>query len=217
MQYYLFDLDGTLVDSGIGITSGVQYALKHMGIEVEDRRQLYKFIGPPLREAFMEFFNLSETQAQEAVGYYREYYRATGLFENTVYPGIETVLDQLKSQGKIIALATSKPEGFAEQILEHYQLANYFDYIGGATFDGVRSEKLDVIRYVLQSLGNPTSDQVVMVGDRKFDVLAGNQLGLTTVGVLYGYGSQAELQAAKADYIIEQPIDLLQVIDQQGK
>ena len=214
MQYYLFDLDGTLVDSGIGITRGVQYALKHMGIEVEDCRQLYPFIGPPLQDSFMDFFNLNETQAQEAIDYYREYYGATGLFENTVYPGIETVLDQLKSQGKMIALATSKPEAFAEQILAHYQLTDYFDYIGGATFDGVRSHKLDVIRYVLQALGNPASDQVVMVGDRKFDVLAGNELSLTTVGVLYGYGSQAELQTAQADYIISQPTDLLQVFDQ---
>ena len=214
MQYYLFDLDGTLVDPGVGITSGVQYALKHFGIEVEDRRQLYPFIGPPLLDSFMEFFNLNETQAHEAVDYYREYYGVTGLFENTVYPGIKTVLDQLKSQGKIIALATSKPEAFAEQILVHYQLTDYFDYIGGATFDGVRSHKLDVFRYVLQALGNPSSDQVVMVGDRKFDVLAGNELNLTTVGVLYGYGSQAELQAAEADYIIAQPTDLLQVFHQ---
>ena len=214
MQYYLFDLDGTLVDPGVGITSGVQYALKHFGIEVEDRRQLYSFIGPPLLDSFMEFFNLNEMQAKEAIDYYREYYGATGLFENTVYPGIKTVLDQLKSQGKMIALATSKPEAFAEQILVHYQLTDYFDYIGGATFDGVRSHKLDVIRYVLQALGNPASDQVVMVGDRKFDVLAGNELSLTTVGVLYGYGSQAELQTAQADYIISQPTDLLQVFDQ---
>ncbi len=214
MQYYLFDLDGTLVDPGVGITSGVQYALKHFGIEVEDRRQLYPFIGPPLLDSFMEFFNLNETQAQEAIDYYREYYGATGLFENTVYPGIKTVLDQLKSQGKMIALATSKPEAFAEQILVHYHLTDYFDYIGGATFDGVRSHKLDVIRYVLQALGNPASDQVVMVGDRKFDVLSGNQLSLTTVGVLYGYGSQAELQAVKADYIIKQPTELLQIFDQ---
>ena len=214
MQYYLFDLDGTLVDPGVGITSGVQYALKHFGIEVEDRRQLYPFIGPPLLDSFMEFFNLNEMQAKEAIDYYREYYGATGLFENTVYPGIKTVLDQLKSQGKMIALATSKPEVFAERILAHYQLTDYFDYIGGATFDGVRSHKLDVIRYVLQALGNPASDQVVMVGDRKFDVLAGNELSLTTVGVLYGYGSQAELQAAKADYIIKQPTELLQIFDQ---
>lgn len=214
MQYYLFDLDGTLVDSGVGITRGVQYALKHFGIEVEDRRQLYPFIGPPLLDSFMDFFNLNETQAQGAIDYYREYYGATGLFENTVYPGIKTVLDQLKSQGKMIALATSKPEVFAERILAHYQLTDYFDYIGGATFDGVRSHKLDVIRYVLQALGNPPSDQVVMVGDRKFDVLSGNQLNLTTVGVLYGYGSQAELQAAKADYIIKQPTELLQIFDQ---
>ncbi|PKY88573.1 phosphoglycolate phosphatase [Falseniella ignava] len=214
MQYYLFDLDGTLVDPGVGITSGVQYTLKHFGIEVEDRRQLYPFIGPPLLDSFMDFFNLNEMQAKEAIDYYREYYGATGLFENTVYPGIKTVLDQLKSQGKMIALATSKPEVFAERILAHYKLTDYFDYIGGATFDGVRSHKLDVIRYVLQVLGNPASDQVVMVGDRKFDVLAGNELSLTTVGVLYGYGSQAELQAAKADYIISQPTDLLQIFDQ---
>ena len=214
MQYYLFDLDGTLLDPGIGITSGVLYALKHFGLEVEDRRQLYPFIGPPLLDSFMEFFDMSETQAHQAIGYYREYYGTTGLFENTVYPGIETVLDQLKAQGKILALATSKPEAFAERILTHYHLTDYFDYIGGATFDGVRSDKLDVIRYVLQALGNPTSDQVVMVGDRKFDILAGNQLGLTTVGALYGYGSQAELQAAKADYILAQPTDLLQVFPQ---
>lgn len=214
MQYYLFDLDGTLVDPGIGITSGVLYALKHFGLEVEDRRQLYPFIGPPLLDSFMEFFDMSETQAHQAIGYYREYYVTTGLFENTVYPGIETVLDKLKAQGKILALATSKPEAFAERILTHYHLTDYFDYIGGATFDGIRSDKLDVIRYVLQALGNPTSDQVVMVGDRKFDVLAGNQLGLTTVGALYGYGSQAELQAAKADYIIAQPTGLLQVFPQ---
>ncbi|GAB7231903.1 HAD family hydrolase [Facklamia hominis] len=212
--YYLFDLDGTLLDPGIGITEGVRYALKHFGIEVAERSQLYPFIGPPLLDSFQEFMGLSLQEARQAIRFYRDYYQDQGMYENTVYPAIPRVLANLKDQGKTLALATSKPEYFAQKILDHYELAHYFDFIGGATLDEGRSNKSEVIQYSLQHLDNPDVNQVVMIGDRKFDILAGKEIGLTTIGVLYGYGSKQELQEAGADYLISQPEELL---EWQGK
>lgn len=207
--YYLFDLDGTLLDPGIGITEGVRHALRHFGIEVAERSQLYPFIGPPLLDSFQEFMDLTPSEAKQAIQFYRDYYQDQGMYENTVYPAIPRVLASLKAQGKTLALATSKPEYFAQKILDHYDLAQYFDFVGGATLDEARSKKSDVIQYSLQHLDNPDVNQAVMIGDRKFDILAGQQIGLTTIGVLYGYGSKQELQAAGADYLVSQPEDLL--------
>lgn len=201
--YVLFDLDGTITDPEEGITKSVQYALQHFHIEVKERQELYKFIGPPLMDSFMEFYGFTEQQAGEALLKYRERFAATGWRENVVYAGMERLLGRLRHQGKRIMLATSKPEIFAERILSYFGLWDYFDFIGGATLDGKRNHKADVIRYVLEANGISHREKVVMVGDRKFDVLGAKELGLATVGVLYGYGDRDELTLAGADYLVE--------------
>ena len=147
----LFDLDGTLTDPAEGITNSVVYALKHWNIEIADKSSLNCFIGPPLYESFSKYFNFSENEAQKAVEVYREYFSVKGLYENKVYDGIEEVLFLLKSAGKKLAVATSKPEHFAVKILKHFSLEKYFDVIAGATMDGTRINKDDVIDLPLNS------------------------------------------------------------------
>lgn len=199
----LFDLDGTLTDPGIGITNSVQYALKKWGITVSDRASLYKFIGPPLKESFEKFYGFSEEDSKKAVEYYREYFRSKGIYENEVYPGVEDLLINLKIRNKTIILATSKPEEFATEILRFFHLDQYFDCIAGASMDGVRSKKTDVIRYALDKCSVSDLSSAVMVGDREYDISGAKQTGLDSIGVLFGYGSRKELEAAGATYIAE--------------
>lgn len=201
-SYVLFDLDGTVTDPEEGITKSVQYALQHFSIEVQERRELYKFIGPPLKDSFMEFYGFTEQQAGEALLKYRERFEVTGWRENVVYDGMEKLLRHLRNRGKRIMLATSKPEVFAEQILVYFGLRDYFDFVGGASLDGRRNYKADVIRYVLDANGISSREKVVMVGDRKFDILGAKEFGLETVGVLYGYGDREELTTAGADHLV---------------
>ena len=145
-QYILFDLDGTLTDPAEGITKSVQYALKHFGIEEDDLEKLQPFIGPPLMESFMDFYGFSEEQAREAVTYYREYFRPQGIFENEVYKGIPELLEKLTDAGKTLILATSKPVVFAEQILEHFDLRQYFEFIGGSDIEQTRAKKTEILQ-----------------------------------------------------------------------
>ncbi len=201
-SYVLFDLDGTVTDPEEGITKSVQYALQHFSIEVQERRELYKFIGPPLKDSFMEFYGFTEQQAGEALLKYRERFEVTGWRENVVYDGMEKLLRHLRNRGKRIMLATSKPEVFAEQILVYFGLRDYFDFVGGASLDGRRNYKADVIRYVLDANGISSREKTVMVGDRKFDILGAKEFGLETVGVLYGYGDREELTTAGADHLV---------------
>ncbi|MBQ1965478.1 MAG: HAD hydrolase-like protein, partial [Clostridia bacterium] len=144
----LFDLDGTLTDPGVGITKSVEYALNRYGISISDRAELYPFIGPPLIDSFMKYYGFSKEQAVEAVEVYREYFRVTGLFENEVYPGVVQLLKSLKADGKTLLIASSKPEDFVITILKHFDLLQYFDFVGGASMDEVRSKKEDVLQYV---------------------------------------------------------------------
>lgn len=204
----LFDLDGTLTDPGIGITNSVMYALKKYGIEVSDRTQLYSFIGPPLTDSFEKYYSFSKEQAKQAVEYYREYFKVTGLFENTVYEGIEELLQNLKKAGKKLLVATSKPEVFAVKILEHFDLAGYFDCIAGADLEGTRGKKGDVIRYALETCGIIDVSNVIMVGDREYDVIGAREVGMDCIGVLFGYGDRQELEAAGAVYIAETVEDI---------
>lgn len=199
----LFDLDGTLTDPGLGITNSVMFALERFGIHESDRQKLYPFIGPPLWDSFMRFYGMSREEADRAVTVYREYYADRGLFENTVYPGIPQMLEDLRVQGKTLAVATSKPEGFSVKILEHFGLAKFFDRIAGASMDQSRSRKADVIRYALSELPQADPRTTVMVGDREHDVLGAWEVGLPCVGVLYGYGNRPELEAAGALSIAE--------------
>ena len=195
----LFDLDGTLTNSELGITTCVQHALRHFGIEVEDRRTLRHFIGPPLLDSFMKHYNMSKEQAEEAVVKYRERFSTVGLFENEVYPGIDSLLEKLKQEGKLLATASSKPENFVLQILEHFGLDGYFDEIAGAELStSGRNSKEAVLRYVLDRLGVEDLSTAVLVGDTKFDVQGAKSLGIDCIGVTYGFGTAAELKGCVA-------------------
>ncbi|MBE7036865.1 MAG: HAD family hydrolase [Ruminococcaceae bacterium] len=198
----LFDLDGTLTDPMLGITKSVHYALRSFGIDEDSLEKLTPFIGPPLKGSFQKFYGFDEEKAEEALAKYREYFSVTGMFENKVYDGIPALLEGLKYRGKKVILATSKPEIYARQILEHFDLLRYFDFIGGSLLDGRRVEKSDVIQYVLEE-NRIQPENAVMIGDRCFDILGGQSQGLITVGVLYGYGDRKELEEAGADYITE--------------
>ena len=202
--YLLFDLDGTLTDPGEGITNSVAYALEKFGISVADRSTLYPFIGPPLVDSFMKFYGFPHEDAERAVACYREYFRDRGIFENRLYEGIPEVLKALKDAGKTLAVATSKPEPFAKRIIEHFGLSEYFTLVAGASFDQTRSEKWDVIEYAMDTLGLTERSKIVMIGDRKHDIIGAKKTGLDSVGVLWGYGDRRELTAAGADMIFEE-------------
>lgn len=204
MQYQnlLFDLDGTLTDPGLGITNSVAYALNKFGITVSDRSALFSFIGPPLIESFMRLYSFSREDAERAVAYYREYFSEIGIFENTPYEGIHSTLEQLRSSGKRLFVATSKPEVYARRITDHFSLTPYFEYIAGASFDETRSEKWDVIRYALDTCELRDKSRTVMIGDRKHDMLGAQKTGLDAIGVLWGYGDREELASAGATHIV---------------
>lgn len=201
-RYLLFDLDGTLTDPMLGITRSVQYALHHFGIEVDDLRTLCRFIGPPLKESFRDFYGMDDEQATRAVALTREYFAPRGIFENRLYEGIPELLTELQAAGCMLAMATSKPEPFARQIAEHFHLADRFTLIGGATMDGTRTAKRDVVRYVLGALDVEDPTAAVMIGDRRYDIEGAAAEGIASIGVLWGYGSREELAAAGAGQIV---------------
>ena len=176
-----------------------------------DRTELERFVGPPLHESFMRFYGFSEEQAFEAVEVYREYYRDKGLFENTIYNGMEAVLKQLSEAGKTLLVATSKPEVFARRILEKLGIADYFTYIAGANLDGTRTKKAEVIAYALREGGIEDGTKAVMVGDREYDIFGAREFGMDSIGVLFGYGSRGELEAAGATYIAESVEDIWEI------
>ncbi|HCD46183.1 MAG TPA: phosphoglycolate phosphatase [Lachnoclostridium sp.] len=207
-EYLLFDLDGTLTDPKEGITKSVQYSLRHFGIEVENLDDLCCFIGPPLKDSFMEYYGFSEEQARKAIDIYREYFSENGLYENKAYEGVLDVLQSLLKAGKKLYVASSKPEVFVRMILKHFELDSCFLFMGGAGMDETRVKKADVIRYVLKECGITDLDKTVMIGDRKHDVLGAKEIGIDSVGVLYGYGSRQELTEAGADVLAETIFDL---------
>lgn len=207
MKTVLFDLDGTLTDSAPGIIAGIRYALGQSGYEQPTMESLYSFLGPPMKEQFCSFLGVDPQEAQRLIGLYRSYYSERGLFENAPFEGVENMLASLKEKGVRIALATSKPEQYAEQILCHFHMDGYFDLIGGALLHE-RRKKEEVIEYVLQSLSLLPGKDIIMVGDRKYDILAANDIGLTSIGVLYGYGSAEELRQCEPDYMAETVDDL---------
>ncbi len=208
-KYFIFDLDGTLTDPSEGITNSVAYALNKFGIEVNDRTSLLKFIGPPLVDAFSEFYGFSRENSEKATAFYRETFSIKGIYENKVYPEVKDMLEALKSNGKVILLATSKPEVFAREILRYFDLAKYFDFIAGATFDSSRNSKDKVIEYALKEGDIVDLENAVMIGDRYHDIEGAKKNGLKSIGALYGFGSREELVAYKADYLINSPKELL--------
>ncbi len=202
-DYYFFDLDGTLTDPGVGITNSVMYALKAYNIEVDNRECLYKFIGPPLKDSFMKYYDFSEEKAIEAIKVYREYFSVKGLLENEVYEGIPQVLSALRQRGRKLVLATSKPDEFSIRILKHFDLYKYFDFVAAATMDEKRTKKEEVIAYALDELHITDLDKVIMIGDRSHDIVGAKANHIASAGVLYGYGDASELESAGADYILE--------------
>lgn len=204
-QYLLFDLDGTLTDPKVGITTCVQYALKSQGIDEPDLDKLEPFIGPPLKDSFMEFCGMSEEQAEASVAKYRERFSEIGLFENEIYDGIADMLRELNAKGMFLAVASSKPTVYVQKILEHFDIAKYFKVVVGSELDGRRVDKSEVVEEALRQLfeDKPVEyDKVYMIGDRKFDVEGAKALNIESVGVTYGYGGMEELKEAKADYIV---------------
>lgn len=198
----LFDLDGTLTEPKIGITKSIQYALRRFGINEENLDNLEPFIGPPLLKSFMEFYNLSESDAKKAVEYYRERFSTVGLYENAVYPGIPEMLEELCNKKVKLIVATSKPTVYSVKILEHFDLYQYFDTVIGSNLDGTRVEKGEVIEAVLNELKDVDRQMTIMVGDRKYDVIGARENGLKVISVAYGYGSFEELREAQPDYIV---------------
>lgn len=212
-RYILFDLDGTITDPFEGISKCIIYALESFGMEVEDTSKLSSFIGPPLFDQFKAFCGFDDKQAERAVKKYRERYSTVGWKECTLTDGTEELLRELKSAGKVLALATSKPECFAVPILEHFGIDKYFDFIGGAELehDG-RNSKDAVIEYVLESLTVSDRSEAVIIGDRFHDIDGAKKTGIASVGVLSGYGSREELSAHKADHIAENMKDVLKFL-----
>ena len=208
----LFDLDGTLTDSAEGIMNCAEYALNAMGITEPDRSRLLRFIGPPLVDSFMDFYGMSREDALKAVALYRERFPVKGIFENRVYEGIPEALDMLKKAGKRLAVATSKPEVYAKRILEHFELAEYFEVVTGAELSGERNAKSEVIEECLKRLGNPDKGMVLMVGDRKHDVIGAKACGVDCAGVKFGYAEENELENAGAICTFDTPIQLAEAV-----
>lgn len=208
-KYCLFDLDGTLTDPREGITKSVQYALKKQGIEEPDIRKLEFFIGPPLRDSFMQAYGMSREKAEESVAFYRERFAPIGVLENKIFEGIPQLLKELSENGVKIAIASSKPTVFVHQILEHFGIKEYFDVIVGSELDGRRDTKEEVVEEALKQLGileMAASDRqaaCAMIGDRKFDIQGAKAFGLAGVGVRFGFADEGELEAEGADYIVD--------------
>ncbi len=207
----LFDLDGTLTDSGEGIVNCALLALEHFGLPLPDRETMRVFVGPPLHETFVKF-GVPADKAEEAVAVYRSRYIPIGKFENTPYPGVEELLQTLKNHGHKLLVATSKPEGMSVEILEHFGLAKYFDAICGASMDTSRSSKEDVIAYLLAQ--NGTAENMLMVGDTAFDVLGAAAHGIDCIGVSWGYGKVEDMVSAGAIGIADTMDALLSLIEQ---
>ncbi|MBQ7780045.1 MAG: HAD family hydrolase [Clostridia bacterium] len=207
-----FDLDGTLTDSGDGIKNSAAYALNKFGIPVPQRDELNKFIGPPLVGSFRNLFGMSDEDADLAVVYYREYYAVKGIFENSLYDGITDMLEALKNAGKTIVLATSKPEIYANQILKYFNIYDYFTHVCGAEMDHKRTDKHEVIEYALETTGVTDRSRVIMVGDRLHDIEGAKKSRLDSIGVTFGYGSEAELKNAGADHIVDNAKELTKLL-----
>ncbi len=206
----LFDLDGTLTDSAPGIINCFRHALNSMGFD--EPEDIMRVVGPPLYDSFAEFCGMNSEQVLEAVRIYRSRYADIGLFENNVYDGIPEMLSRLKDNGKRLLVATSKPEVFAVRILEKFELAQFFDVIGGADINGSRNEKSEVIEYVLSRAGITDRSDVLMIGDRKHDIIGAKKCGIRCMAVLWGYGCTAEFTQYGADIIANTPQDAADII-----
>lgn len=213
MKYILFDLDGTITDPKEGITKSVAYSLRKFGIEVEDLDTLCPFIGPPLNESYEQFYGFSHEKAMKAVGEYRVYYRDKGIFECKLYEGIDKLLKHLHEEGKTVVLATSKPQEFALQLLEHFNILQYFDVIAGSEMNGGRVQKADVIKYAMEQIEGFSAKDAVMIGDRKFDYLGSSKFNIPCILIGYGYGEMKELEECNPFAIKKTVLELEKFLD----
>lgn len=199
----LFDLDGTLSDSSQGIINSIIYALEKYDVNDYDMPLLRKFLGPPLHESFEKIMGFDKEKSLQAVKLYREYFSSKGLFENEIYGGVSDLLQNLKENGKTLIVATSKPQPFTDRIMEHFNIAKYFDFIAGSNMDTTRSKKAEVIEYALSECNIKNKSKVVMIGDRAEDMIGAQTVGVDSIGVEYGYGTFDELKNAGATYIVK--------------
>ncbi|HWR40392.1 MAG TPA: HAD family hydrolase [Patescibacteria group bacterium] len=208
----LFDLDGTLTDPKLGITRSVQYALNKFGIHIDRLDALIPFIGPPLLESFQVFYGFEPEKSREAVAYYREYFQQTGIYENAIFPEIPALLTELQSRGKSLLVATSKPTVFAEEVCRHFHIDHFFRFIAGSNLDGSRTVKAEVIAYALEHAPRFQRHQVLMIGDRKHDIIGAAHHQIDSLAVTYGYGSRQELADAQPTYIVDSVAGIAQIV-----
>lgn len=211
-QIALFDLDGTIINSQIGITRSVQYSLKHFGIEVENPDTLVHFVGPPLHKSFENFYSFDKEKSVLAVEKYREYYREKGIFECEMYSGVHDLLQDLQQKGVKIVLATSKPEFFALQILENINIIHLFDSVYGSNLDLTRSDKAEIIKDILRFYPEYHRNDFIMIGDKEHDIIGANKNSIDSAGVLWGFGSHAELEAHNPKFIVSEMNDIAEIV-----
>ena len=207
-KYILFDLDGTIVESHPGITRSVRYALEKHGYESPSLDELKMYVGPPLSEKFAEVLNISMEKATEMTRTYRERYTTIGKFECDIYSGIKETLLKLKKMGKVVCVATSKPENSAKEVLDHFGMKECFDFIGGDTPEHGRPNKKAVIQYVMDSIGVTDKDDIIMVGDTHYDVIGAAEMGIKCIGVTYGYGELEKLKESGAYIVVDKPKEI---------
>lgn len=212
IKYILFDLDGTLTDPKEGITKSFQYALKKCGILEENLDKLEKVIGPPLKASFIEYYGMEEEMAKKAVMYYRERFETIGLYENIIYQGMEELLSELNKKNILLAVASSKPTIFVEKICKHFKIDTYFHHMIGSFLDGTRADKEEVVEEAIRQFESIKKEEIIMVGDRKFDVEGAHKKGISVIGVTFGYGGYQELKEAGADRIVASVEELKETI-----
>ena len=207
----IFDLDGTITDPEVGITTSAKFALTEMGYKSQAEQDLRWMIGPPLADTFIKITGCDKQEAQRLIDKYRERYSILGVHENTLYPGIRELLQTLKSAGKTLAIASSKPTFFVEQILDDFNIKDYFTVIQGSDMAGKHVEKEDVLRFAIEKLGIKEQElkNTIMVGDRKFDAIAAKKFGLKAIAVTYGYAIQGEWDNIQVDYFAQTPQDII--------
>ena len=215
-KYVIFDLDGTITDPKVGITTCAKFALTEMGYESQAKQDLSWMIGPPLLDTFMKITGCDQVEGQRLIDKYRERYSILGVHENTLYQGIENLLKHLKSAGKTLAIASSKPTFYVEQILDDFNIKEYFEVVQGSDMAGKHVEKEDVLKIALTKLGivqNENLQQAVMIGDRKFDILAAKSFGMKSIAVTYGYAVKGEWDNLKADAFVSSPTELISLFN----
>ena len=203
----LFDLDGTLIDSALGIINSFEYALSKYNISV-GKEELSTLIGPPLMDSFMNHFGFDKEKATQAVGYYREYYKSKGAMENELYHDVVNLLKELKKEEYTLCIATSKPEVFTLEILAHYDILKYFSYVSAPSIDDTTTKKEDIILKAINAL-NLNPKETIMIGDRKHDIIGANSNNIASIGVLYGFGNKEELEKEAATFIVSEVLDIL--------